>query len=190
MSNTTFTALEASSGTLLSAWVNVSQSGQKIPANVLTNPDGTQFGTFTTPLFLSAGSGSDFATNQSLLTASATLTNINNKLTDGTQRAIITGSISIINFPSTQSVTGSINVINLPPTQSVTGSINVINFPPSQVVTGSVLTDISASLSVLNTNISLLNKHIALNNILLNSIYNRGEEDLRNMFNDNTITNY
>jgi hypothetical protein len=62
----------------------------------------------------------------------------------------VTGSVSVLNFPASQSttfgaVTGSVSVLNFPASQSVTfgattGSISVLNFPSSQAVTFSAVT--------------------------------------------------
>jgi len=62
--------------------------------------------------------------------------------------SLVSGSITILNFPETQSVSGSINVLNFPDTQEVSGSINVLNFPQTQYIEGYV--GVSGSINVLN----------------------------------------
>jgi len=71
--------------------------------------------------------------------------------------SLVSGSITILNFPETQSVSGSVNVLNFPDTQEVSGSINVLNFPDTQKITGSVditnfpdTQEVSGSINVLN----------------------------------------
>jgi hypothetical protein len=51
---------------------------------------------------------------------------------------VISGSVSVLNFPATQPVSGSVSVANFPATQPISGSVAVSNFPATQPVSGSV----------------------------------------------------
>lgn len=110
---------------------------------------------------------------------------------------IITGSLLNIDSKTPalgQKIMASSSAVVIASDQTsipVTGSVQISNFPSSQVVTGSVLTDISSSLSTLNNNITTLTKHIAINNILLSELVNKGgTNDLKQLLLDSNLLNY
>jgi hypothetical protein len=67
---------------------------------------------------------------------------------------VISGSVSVSNFPGSQAVTGSVSVSNFPGSQTVTGSVSVSNFPTTYDVS-----DRSARLlgSIANTGFNVNN---------------------------------
>jgi len=56
------------------------------------------------------------------------------------------GSVSISNFPVTQSVSGTVSVSNFPATQPVSGTVSVSNFPATQPVTTDQLPSLGAAI--------------------------------------------
>jgi hypothetical protein len=59
-------------------------------------------------------------------------------VTNGANSGIISGVVSVSNFPATQPVSGAVSVSNFPATQPVSGAVSVSNFPATQPVSGAV----------------------------------------------------
>jgi hypothetical protein len=78
----------------------------------------------------------DYATNTTL---SAVKSSIDNKhLNSGTDSVSVVGSVSVSNFPSSQTVNGTVNVSTLPAIEITNNSFEVSNFPATQPVSGTV----------------------------------------------------
>ena len=149
--------------------------GQHVPAHTVVS-----LGSQAITDIAGAVSGVELGPNTLNALESITVTlgqvTITGGLTDAQLRAsavTIGGSVSISNFPATQtvtftqasttfgSITGNVSVLNLPSTQTVTftqasvtfgattGSVSVLNFPATQTVTFTTAT-ITGSTSVLN----------------------------------------
>lgn len=62
------------------------------------------------------------ATAANQVTQEATLTAIQSNQTNGTQTAVVSGSVSVSNFPATQPVSGTVAVSNFPATQPISAT--------------------------------------------------------------------